>query len=128
VYFQKAIYGKTYDFNLNQKLGILMNILHYMKREYETIYVHRFSAETMPWTNIIKNSTHYWVINGLLGMYFFLRPDYTAPAWLSAEGSYVIFALFCFCELMNLMCHGVLRDLRKPGTTTRGIPHGFGFD
>lgn len=105
-----------------------MCVGHYLKREFETIFVHRFSAETMPWTNIIKNSGHYWVINGFLCMYFFLRPDYTPPSWLSAEGSYALFGLFWFCEFMNLMCHGVLRDLRKPGTTERGIPHGYGFD
>jgi len=28
---------------------------------------------------------------------------------------------------MNFMCHITLRNLRKPGTTTRGIPHGWGF-
>jgi len=35
------------------------------------------------------------------------------------------FALF---EFMNLMCHIVLKNLRKPGTTDRGIPRGFGFN
>jgi len=105
-----------------------MAVGHYLKREYETLYVHRFSSETMPWTNIIKNSTHYWLIFGLLNMYFFLRPDYTAPSWLPAAGSWALFVVFWIFEFLNYKCHCVLRDLRKPGTTERGIPHGYGFD
>lgn len=102
MYFQNAIYGKTYEYCLNQKLGIAMGLIHYIKREYETLFVHRFSAETMPWTNIIKNSTHYWIIYGFLTMYFLMSPNYTAPTWLPAEGSYALFGLFMLCEFMNL--------------------------
>jgi hypothetical protein len=29
-------------------------ILHYVKREYETIFVHKFSHATMPFRNIFK--------------------------------------------------------------------------
>ena len=41
---------------------------------------------------------------------------------------YAFFGAFWFFECMNAMCHMVLRDLRKPGTTERGVPHGYGFD
>ncbi|OGM49455.1 steroid alpha reductase family protein [Aspergillus bombycis] len=54
--------------------------IHFVKREYESIFVHRFSL-----------------------------------------------ALFAFGELANLNTHLVLRDLRRPDTTERGVPHGFGF-
>lgn len=36
--------------------------------------------------------------------------------------------MFIFGELANLNAHLVLRDLRRPGTTERGIPSGFGFN
>jgi very-long-chain enoyl-CoA reductase len=104
-----------------------MVLIHYLKREYETIYVHRFSLDTMPWTNIFKNSTHYWVFFGLFNMYFFLHPDYTAPTWATDAMHYIFFTMFLTFEFLNFQCHCVLRDLRKPGTTTRGIPKGWGF-
>lgn len=100
---------------------------HYVKRELETLFVHRFSNDTMPFTNVFKNSFHYWIIFGLINMYFFLHPEYTAPKWASDKTFIIIFIAFIFFELMNLMCHITLRNLRKPGSTERGIPKGYGF-
>ena len=74
VIFQKEIYGKESEYTLNQKLGIFMVLLHYVKREFETVLVHRFSNDTMPFMNIFKNSTHYWLFFGVFNMYFFLHP------------------------------------------------------
>ena len=36
--------------------------------------------------------------------------------------------MFCIFEFFNLQCHLVLKNLRKPGTTERGIPRGWGFE
>jgi len=58
-----------------------MFIGHYVKRELETIFVHRFSNDTMPFFNVFKNSAHYWVLSGFGIMYFLLHPDYTTPSW-----------------------------------------------
>jgi len=126
--FQKEIYGKSVPFTFTQKLGIVMVLIHYIKREFETLFVHRFSADTMPYTNIFKNSFHYWGIFGYFTMYFFLHPNYTPPSWASNGTHIVLFVSWLICEIMNLMCHITLRNLRKPGTSERGIPKGFGFD
>lgn len=101
---------------------------HYIKRELETIFVHRFSSETMPFMNIFKNSFHYWVIFGLINMYFFLHPDYTPPSWATPMIYKLILGAFVLFEFLNLMCHITLRNLRSEGTTQRGIPKGWGFD
>ena len=45
-----------------QWLALILTILHYLKREYETLFVHRFSLGYMPWTNLPKNCFHYWVL------------------------------------------------------------------
>jgi len=105
-----------------------MVIGHYAKRELETLFVHRFSNDTMPFFNVFKNSAHYWLLLGVGSMYFFLHPDYTPPSWASDEIHMGLFAFFCFVEFMNLMCHITLRNLRKPGSSERGIPAGWGFD
>lgn len=82
----------------------------------------------MPFFNIFKNSFHYWFLFGFLNMYFFLHPDYRPPSWArSKKFMYAFVALFCLFEFFNLMTHITLRNLRKPGTTQRGIPNGWGF-
>lgn len=100
---------------------------HYLKREFETIFIHRFSNDTMPFFNVFKNSFHYWLLMGVGSMYFFLHPLYTEPSYGSDQIYYALFAGFVFFEFMNFMCHVVLRDLRKPGSSERGIPNGWGF-
>lgn len=109
-----------------QQIGALMVLGHYIKREFETLFVHRFSNATMPFMNLFKNSTHYWIFFGLFNMYFFLHPLYTAPQWSDLQLCLFV-GVFVFAEFMNLMCHITLRNLRRPGTTERNIPYGWGF-
>ena len=49
-------------------------ILHFLKRELETVFVHRFSNGTMPFRNIIKNSVHYHFLSGVLLAYAVYGP------------------------------------------------------
>ena len=104
-----------------------MALGHYLKREFETLFVHKFSNDTMPLKNIFVNSFHYFIVFGVLTMYFYLHPNYTPPAWGNDNifiGGTVLFTIF---ELLNLKTHMILSGLRKPGTTQRGIPEGWGF-
>ncbi|KAL4887059.1 3-oxo-5-alpha-steroid 4-dehydrogenase-domain-containing protein [Aspergillus karnatakaensis] len=102
--------------------------IHFIKREYETIFVHRFSNATMPARNIVKNSGHYWLLAGINIAYWVFRPDSAAATGrVPPPILYTGLALFVFGELANYNTHLVLRDLRRPGTTERGIPSGFGF-
>ncbi|CCG82044.1 Synaptic glycoprotein SC2 [Taphrina deformans PYCC 5710] len=108
-----------------QWITLTMVTIHFLKREYETIFVHRFSSETMPFFNLFKNCAHYWLIGGafLAGV--------TYSDWYSTETySYPRYAsfLFLFSELCNFKTHAILRDLRPAGTRERKIPRGFGFD
>jgi very-long-chain enoyl-CoA reductase len=60
--------------------------------------------------------------------YWVFRPDSAAAMkQLSPALLYTGLALFVFGEIANFNTHLVLRDLRRPGTTERGIPTGFGF-
>ena len=100
---------------------------HYIKRELETLFVHRFSNDTMPFMNVFKNSAHYWILMGIGAMYFFLSPEYKEPEYGSEKLNFILACAFIFCEFMNLMCHITLRNLRRPGSSDRGIPEGWGF-
>lgn len=125
--FRKQIYGSDPELTYNQKLGVGMALGHYIKREFETLFVHKFSNDTMPFTNIFKNSFHYFIFFGVCTMYFYLHPKYTPPAWANDTVFTVCAVLFTIFELLNLKAHMILSNLRKPGTTQRGIPNGWGF-
>ena len=71
-----------------------MVLLHYVKRELETAFVHRFSSETMPLINVFKNSFHYYVLFGFGTMGFYLRPGYEPPAWGSPAVFYTFTGFF----------------------------------
>ncbi|KAJ5273407.1 hypothetical protein N7478_008532 [Penicillium angulare] len=112
-----------------QLLVCALLTLHFLKREYETIFVHRFSNATMPARNIFKNSAHYWALAGFNIAYWVFRPN--AGAASATPNTALVYggvALFVFSQLANLNAHFILRDLRRPGTTERGIPSGFGFN
>ena len=105
-----------------------MFAFHFIKRELETLFVHRFSNDTMPIFNLVKNCFHYWLMFGFFNIYFLLHPDYTTPTWLNESYMYILTGLFFLFEFLNLMTHITLKNLRKPGSTERGIPKGWGFD
>jgi very-long-chain enoyl-CoA reductase len=120
-------YGKESPRTFTQNVGFLMLVGHFIKRELESIFVHRFSSATMPITRLPINCGHYWLLNGLLIGWFFFHPLYTEPDFspvvkLGLVGAFTVF------EVLNGITHLILRDLRKPGSKERGIPKGFGFD
>jgi len=88
----------------NQKLLISLIFAHYIKRELETAFVHRFSNETMPLSSIFINSAHYWVLMGF-STYWLLRPAYVAPTWIADWGFVVFACMMVVFELLNMACH-----------------------
>ncbi|KAK3711576.1 Very-long-chain enoyl-CoA reductase [Vermiconidia calcicola] len=111
-----------------QALSCLTITLHFLKRELETLFVHRFSNATMPALNIFKNSAHYWLLSGLLIAYFIYSPTSLTAGSGNLALTYTALALYAIGELGNLNAHLVLRSLRSPGGTERGVPKGLGFD
>lgn len=104
-----------------------MMVGHFIKRELESMFVHKFSSDTMPVTRLPINCAHYWLLNGLFISYFLFHPLYMDPK----HPKFVLWgmvALFIISELMNGATHIHLANLRPPGTKTRGIPKGWGFD
>lgn len=111
-----------------QELLCILICAHFLKRELETVFVHRFSASTMPAINIFKNSFHYWVLAGLNIAAWVYAPDSPTakePNMLLLTGGVLAYTVG---ELGNLNAHLTLRGLRSSGGRERGIPHGLGFD
>lgn len=111
-----------------QQLTFACVMLHFLKREYETAFVHRFSASTMPAFNVFRNSFFYWALAGLLAAFEVYAPFSPAARADNRAVDAVGLALFAFGELMNLRVHLYLSSLRSPGGTERQIPHGLGFE
>jgi len=86
--------------------------------------VHRFSKETMPIKRIFINSSHYWILCGILIGYFVFSPYYHEPKYSNLLKYGLMFG-FIFSEIMNGCCHLVLMSLRPKGTKNRGIPAVF---
>jgi len=101
-------------------------LFHYIKRELETVFIHRFSAETMPFFNVFKNSSHYWILSGIFIAYPLYHPYYTNSLPLPVV--YVGVGVFLLAELGNFASHITLRNLRPEGTRQRGIPRGGLFE
>jgi len=108
------------------KLGILCWSLHFLKREYETFFVHVFSNPTMPLSNLFKNCTYYWSFGAVVG-YPLTHPSF--HKWVPSDDTvYIGLAIFILSEIGNYVCHVKLRNLRPPGSKERKIPRGFLFE
>jgi very-long-chain enoyl-CoA reductase len=111
-----------------QNLSFILICAHFFKREMETLFVHRFSASTMPARNIFKNSFHYWVLAGLNTAVWIYAPGSSAAKEPNSLLLYGGLLAYTIGELGNLNAHLTLRGLRSSGGRERGIPQGLGFN
>ncbi|KAL8789048.1 MAG: hypothetical protein Q9195_007014 [Heterodermia aff. obscurata] len=111
-----------------QILSCLLITLHFVKREVETLFIHRFSAATMPARNIFKNSAHYWLLAGANIAYWIYKPNSPTARLHNPILIYGGLLLYIVGEVGNLSTHITLRNLRSAGGKERGIPSGLGFD
>lgn len=124
-----------------QVLAFIMVTLHFAKREYETLFVHRFSNATMPLFNLFKNSSHYWFLSGFNLAYFIYGKELSSLASagslekfvfhvnsLPSTVNYALFAVWAFAELSNFQTHVALSNLRNKDRKAYVIPYGYGFD
>jgi very-long-chain enoyl-CoA reductase len=121
------IYGKaaSSEYNWVALLGVACWMLHFLKREFETLFVHKFSRPTMPLGNLFKNCMYYWAFGAVIG-YPLCSPSYVPP---SETVVYIGLALFAVSELGNLLVHLQLSNMRPAeGSQARSIPKGFLFD
>ena len=64
--------------NFTQQVTSALLMLHFMKREVESLFVHRFSHATMPLVRLPLNCLHYWGFCGLIAFNLF-HPAYKPP-------------------------------------------------
>jgi very-long-chain enoyl-CoA reductase len=123
IYGEKASQNKSY--NEVAMWGVVAWVAHFVKRELETFFVHKFSRPTMPLSNLFKNSIYYWGFALAVG-YPLCHPSYTAPA----DRNQVLIgaALMAVSELVNFLVHLQLSMMRPAeGSKKRDAPGGFLF-
>lgn len=114
------------------KFGAVLGIIHFLKRELESHYVHIFSNPSVPISGSFKNFFHYWVLYGIVvvGELFFFKTK--SSDW--PRGFYWIFtAVILLFEFLNYKTHCVLRDLRfgsdgKFDPHKRGVPRVLSYN
>ncbi|KAG9315369.1 3-oxo-5-alpha-steroid 4-dehydrogenase-domain-containing protein [Chiua virens] len=133
-HFPEYIWGGPVYHSMLQRFVYALVMIHFAKRELETLFVHRFSHDTMPFMNIFKNSAHYYIGSGLFLALAVYSPQYSAmsPYIRGTPRNDPIFiwsctAIWAFAEISNFVTHVNLRKLRPTGSRKRVIPHGYGF-
>ncbi|KAK8093738.1 steroid alpha reductase family protein [Apiospora hydei] len=138
-YIYPALYPYVKDFvpvpsyndgtlSVSQRITFACVMLHFLKREFETAFIHKFSASTMPAFNVFRNSFFYWAVAGLLAAVEVYAPFSPAAKAENLSIDALGLALYCFGEFMNFRVHYYLSSLRSPGGTERQIPRGLGFE
>lgn len=125
-------FGRAFEHSFVQHIVLVLVMAHFAKREFESLFIHRFSNATMPAFNIIKNSTHYWLLSGILlgcGVYSPLLGAAAVKGTIRDNHLYIwsCVALWVFAEAMNFHSHVILMNLRPKGTRVRRIPYGGAF-
>ncbi|KAI2631859.1 3-oxo-5-alpha-steroid 4-dehydrogenase-domain-containing protein [Hypoxylon sp. NC1633] len=128
-YLPAAAQNATGELSFAQQAAFVMIGGHFVKRELETIFLHKFGSSTMPFNFVFRNSFFYWSVAGLLGAIEIYAPF--SPAALSPATptplAYLGIALYLLGEAANFDVHYYLAHLRRPGETARKIPRGHGF-
>jgi len=123
---RSLIYGTRtpYVMSTTQTIALICWVAHYVKREFETAFVHKFSHGTMPIFNIFKNSIYYWGCGAAIA-YFVNHPRYTPPPFYQTQYALVFFVI---CELLNFVAHVQLSAMRPSGSKEYVLPRGLLFD
>ncbi|GME70955.1 unnamed protein product [Ambrosiozyma monospora] len=131
-----GVYDAT-NVTRTQNLAFILVMLHFLKREAETLFIHTFSAATMPVTYLFRNCGHYWIFSGVLLALSIYAPQIGyEETWKkyafhvanrSNEELIGYGALWVLFQLSNFYSHYILRQLRSDGSKEHKIPYGFAF-
>lgn len=91
-----------------RRIAYWLWIAHFVKRELETVFVHRFSRPTMPLLNLFKNSIYYWSFAALVSH------PLCSPYYMAASPDRMTLGaiIFLIAELVNGAVHIQLRLMR----------------
>lgn len=86
------------NFGLRQ-LALACYVGHFLKRLFETRFIHRFSHATMPISSFVRNCAYYWLF-ALAIAYFTNHPLYMAPCKSFFSGAYLVYTPQCWKQIL----------------------------
>ncbi|GMK55347.1 hypothetical protein CspeluHIS016_0204030 [Cutaneotrichosporon spelunceum] len=127
----RKIYGDYEPSSLQLTIRNLI-VVHFIKREFESIFVHKFSRPSVPLSFVFRNCAYYWGITGVLIGLTLYRPAYGAEALkdsiLNSPNWIRFWTVFILInEALNLNTHLHQATLRVAPGEPRKYPTGFGF-
>mmetsp|Transcript_17099 Transcript_17099/g.23785 ORF Transcript_17099/g.23785 Transcript_17099/m.23785 type:complete len:232 (-) Transcript_17099:40-735(-) len=112
---------------------------HFVRRTFEAAYIHRYGKKTVPFFDALIEYIYYWgfalwVSTSTVSDSFQVFESGSQPTMVTLG-----FILFVIGEILNLVCHVMLSQLRPPDSAKRPltyqasvndhqIPHGFVFE
>jgi very-long-chain enoyl-CoA reductase len=109
--------------SLTAALATLLWTVHFVRRTWESAFVHRYSKPRIGAFDYLTEYVYYW------GFAAWIAWSVTVPSEQASHGVARAFGLllFAIAEAGNAQAHRVLRDLRAPGGRGRQIPRGLAF-
>jgi len=105
-------------------LAVWAFVLHFVKRELETLFLHKFSKPSAPVMTVVKNSAYYWGFAAVVS-YFVCHP---AAAVLPDQVATLALGGMALMEVGNFAVHFWFASQRKADKdAARPIPKGALF-
>lgn len=121
--FMFYIHDYNYLYNYQIVTG-LMIMFHYIKRVFETLYIH-IQINTMELRMFIIECIYYIGFFGIVVQSYLFMDGANVQVTIF---KIIIFNIFIFSELNNFACHMILRKIRIPNKFNREIPRGNLFE
>jgi very-long-chain enoyl-CoA reductase len=108
-----------------------MWILHYAKRSFEALFVHKYSQATLPIFSLkdnsgLKNCLYYWGF--AVAQTLMVCKTSQISRSLNERLQNAGLGIFLVSEILNGYCHWALRRLRPKGSVGHFLPKGFLFN
>lgn len=103
-YLSQTFYGTTFQHSPMQTWTFYLVMAHFIKRELETIFIHRFSHGTMPFRNVFKNSAHYWLLSGVNLAYWVYGPWFAQGRAASARSDVWLYGSIAVWAVSSFFC------------------------
>ena len=109
---------KLFNQGYGHTIGFYAWMIHFLKREFETLFVHKFSRKTMPLFNLYKNCTYYCIFSLFIG--------YQITTCKVNNSKSIFWIFWILCQIVNFYTHFLLR-FNKLKNGKRSLPRSIFF-
>lgn len=104
------------------RIGFIMLASHFGRRVFECLVIHEYSMPKMIVSRFLITVLQNWIILGIMVCYGLFHPSYVPPEWDEKICKGLIIGYY-FTEVMNFICHMILRFTRSYRSQSHAIPY-----